>query len=78
MEEEKLEKIKKTFPYHIYNSNCSHTKKFNMIPIFPCCNQAYQCADCHGYTSHPPLVSTPSLRYCMKCYEIYSVIYSTL
>lgn len=71
------EKILRTFPHILYTEDCKHRQTCNTIPIFSCCNKAYPCVQCHGYKSHPPRISVPSYRYCMRCLEIYLVIYPT-
>ncbi|CAK59882.1 unnamed protein product (macronuclear) [Paramecium tetraurelia] len=75
--QQKIQEIVTTFPHILYTQDCEHRQPCNTIPIFACCNQAYPCAQCHGYKLHPPKISVPSYRYCMKCLEIYLVIYPT-
>ncbi|CAD8071459.1 unnamed protein product [Paramecium sonneborni] len=67
----------KNFPYKLYTEDCGHRTNCNTIPIFSCCNKAYPCSQCHGYLAHPPRIQVPSYRYCMKCLEIYLVMYPT-
>ncbi|CAD8148017.1 unnamed protein product [Paramecium octaurelia] len=71
------EKLLLTFPYKIYTEECGHRVQCNTIPIFGCCNKAYPCAKCHGNIAHPARIQVPSYRYCMKCLEIYLVMYPT-
>ncbi|CAK71444.1 unnamed protein product (macronuclear) [Paramecium tetraurelia] len=71
------DKLLKTFPYKLYTEDCQHRTKCNTIPIFSCCNKAYPCSQCHGFVAHPPRIQVPSYRYCMKCLEIYLVMYPT-
>lgn len=47
----------------------------NTIPIFGCCNQAFPCVRCHGFKYHPPKITAPSQRYCVRCLKIYEVGY---
>ncbi|CAD8113813.1 unnamed protein product [Paramecium sonneborni] len=75
--QQKIQENVNTFPHTIYTQDCEHRQPCNTIPIFACCNKAYPCAQCHGYKVHPPKISVPSYRYCMKCLEIYLVIYPT-
>ncbi|CAD8095658.1 unnamed protein product [Paramecium primaurelia] len=75
--QQKIQENVNTFPHIIYTQDCEHRQPCNTIPIFACCNKAYPCAQCHGYKQHPPKISVPSYRYCMKCLEIYLVIYPT-
>ncbi|CAD8206820.1 unnamed protein product [Paramecium pentaurelia] len=75
--QQNIQKNVNTFPHIIYNQDCEHRQTCNTIPIFACCNKAYPCAQCHDYKLHPPKISVPSYRYCMKCLEIYLVIYPT-
>lgn len=71
------EKQLRTFPHIVYTEDCPHRLPCNTIPIFACCNKAYPCTQCHGYLAHPPRISIPSYRYCMKCLEIYLVLFPT-
>ncbi|CAD8062094.1 unnamed protein product [Paramecium sonneborni] len=66
-----------TFPYKIYTEDCNHRVSCNTIPIFGCCNKAYPCSLCHGSIAHPARIQVPSYRYCMKCLEIFIVMYPT-
>ncbi|CAD8051749.1 unnamed protein product [Paramecium primaurelia] len=75
--EKEREKLLLTFPYKIYTEECGHRVQCNTIPIFGCCNKAYPCTKCHGSIAHPARIQLPSYRYCMKCLEIYLVMYPT-
>ncbi|KAL4468616.1 hypothetical protein ABPG74_005119 [Tetrahymena malaccensis] len=77
-----LKRIEPTFPYNTYNSNCYHLVDAGIIcnttPIFECCQQAYQCVQCHyKFCKHQPKITNPSKRYCMKCLSVFKVDFPT-
>src|SRR5690606_36947062 len=41
-----LSKVPRNFPYNIYEHDCEHGVA-NLVPIYQCCNSAYQCRKCH-------------------------------
>ncbi|EAR90491.2 hypothetical protein TTHERM_00115390 (macronuclear) [Tetrahymena thermophila SB210] len=77
-----LKRIEPTFPYNTYNNNCYHLTEAGIIcnttPIFECCQQAYQCVQCHyKFCKHQPKITNPSKRYCMKCLSVFKVDFPT-
>lgn len=66
--------MQEKFQYNIFQQSCQHVIPCNTIPIFDCCNQAFQCQVCHDKAAnHRCFLSNPSKRYCMKCLRMFEV-----
>ncbi|CAD8201444.1 unnamed protein product [Paramecium octaurelia] len=68
-------KIQNThFNCNYNNMKCVHNDIVKTSPVFSCCNWAFPCYECHDMIStHKAHITVPSQRFCLNCYEIFSV-----